>query len=454
MNSSLRKSSSYNQILEKLVLPIGDLAFGTSFIRELKNWRRISSLNKDELNKLSLGKLGRILDFASSKIPFYRLLSKGDLSDPLSWLKDFPVVDKTDYNRDINRFLSLPREKLIPHYSSGSSGIQGVVYMNKQEQSISQAVQTMFWEWSGYYPGKPIVQTGMTPDRGTAKSLKDLFFNTKYYNAFGLDQDALRSILLKQANLNNFHLGGYASSLYLLATTALENNIAKVKFDAALSWGDKMFPQYRQKISKAFGCRVFDTYGTTEGTMIAAQKDLDYYYIITPHVYLEILDDDNNEVPDGNIGRVVVTRLDGYSMPLIRYANGDLAIKLPQNKYPEKRDLAFPLLEMIVGRDTDIVYTSSGKYLIVHFFTGIFEFYPEIKQFKVIQRELSKIEIDYIAGKGFRPDVLTKIEDSITHKLGERLPIDWKEVQSIKPTASGKPQIIESFVAGRGKALK
>jgi phenylacetate-CoA ligase len=187
--------------------------------------------------------------------------------------------------------------------------------------------------------------------------------------------------------------------------------------------------------------------------MIAAQKDLDYYYIITPHVYLEILDEYNNEVPDGNIGRVVVTRLDGYSMPLIRYANGDLAIKLPKNRYPEKRDLAFPLLEMIVGRNTDIVYTTSGKFLIVHFFTGIFEFYSEIKQFKVIQRELTKIEIEYIAGKGFHPDVLHRIEDSIAQKLGERLTIDWKEVQSIKPTPSGKPQIIESFIAGRGESL-
>ena len=446
-------ASFYNQILEKIILPVGDYTFGTSFISELKNWRKISQLSEKELNRLSAINLGKLLGFTTSNVPFYKQFAGGNTLDPVPWLKTLPVVDKTDYNRDIERFLSASRGKLIPYYSSGSSGIQGIVYMNKREQSIAQAVQTMFWEWSGYYPGKPIVQTGMTPNRGTAKSLKDFFLNTRYYNAFGLDQDAITAILLKQANQKNFHLGGYASSLYLLATIALENSITDVRFDAAISWGDKMFPHYRQKISEAFACKVLDTYGTTEGTMIAAQKDLDYYYIITPHVYLEILDENNNEVPDGNIGRVVVTRLDGYSMPLIRYANGDLAMKLPKNRYPEKRDLAFPLLEMVVGRDTDIVYTASGKHLIVHFFTGIFEFYSEIKQFKVIQRELTKIEIEYLAGKGFCSDILHRIEDSIAQKLGERLTIDWKEVQSIKPTASGKPQIIESFIAGRGESL-
>ncbi len=328
-------ASFYNQILEKIILPVGDYTFGTSFISELKNWRKISQLSEKELNRLSAINLGKLLGFTTSNVPFYKQFAGGNTLDPVPWLKTLPVVDKTDYNRDIERFLSASRGKLIPYYSSGSSGIQGIVYMNKREQSIAQAVQTMFWEWSGYYPGKPIVQTGITPNRGTAKSLKDFFLNTRYYNAFGLDQDAITAILLKQANQKNFHLGGYASSLYLLATIALENSITDVRFDAAISWGDKMFPHYRQKISEAFACKVLDTYGTTEGTMIAAQKDLDYYYIITPHVYLEILDEYNNEVPDGNIGRVVVTRLDGYSMPLIRYANGDLAIKFFKKRYPE-----------------------------------------------------------------------------------------------------------------------
>lgn len=437
----------YNRILEKAILPSGDLFLGTSFIRELRRWRQISRLSETELARLSNDNLRKLLVFATEHIPYYKEYAKKELIDTVEWLKEFPVVDKNDYNSNIDAFISVPRDRLIPNYSSGSSGVQGVVYMNKKEQSISRAIQTMMWEWSGYYPGKPFVQTGMTPNRGIVKSLKDFFFKTRYYSAFDLDQDELTRILKKQHGLSNFHLGGYASSLYLLAVAALQNNISDIRFDAVISWGDKMFPHYRRRISEAFGCRVYDTYGTTEGTMIAAQKDLDYYYIITPHVYLEILDENYNEVPDGNIGHVVVTRLDGYSMPLIRYANGDLAVKLPRERYPQKCDLAFPLLEMVVGRDTDIVLTASGKYLIVHFFTGIFEFFPEIRQFKVIQRGLNSVEIEYIPGRNFVPVVLCRIEEQIADRLGEKLPVNWKEVQRINPSPSGKPQIIESYIS-------
>lgn len=437
----------YNRLLESIILPTGDFLLGTSFGRELIKWRKIFRMSETELERLSIDNLRKLLIFATNHVPSYKKDAPKELPDTIEWLKTFPVIEKSDYNNRIDSFLSMQRDRLIPNYSSGSSGVQGVVYMSKKELSAAQAIQTLFWEWSGYYSGKPLVQTGMTPNRGLVKSLKDLLFRTRYYNAYGLSNRELLTILQRQSGLKNYHLGGYASSLYLLACEVLDNHLTDVKFDAAISWGDKMFPHYRAKITEAFGCRVFDTYGTTEGTMIAAQKDMDYYYIITPHVYLEILDENDNEIPDGKIGKVVVTRLDGYAMPLIRYANGDLAVKLPRNRYPSKRDLAFPLLEMIVGRDTDIVLTPSGKYLIVHFFTGIFEFFPEIRQFKVIQKEIKRVEIEYIPGRNFVPEVLNRIEQQIARRLGEVLPVRWKEVQRISPTASGKPQIIESHIS-------
>lgn len=443
----------YNRLLEKVILPSGDLLLGTSFISEFKKWCQISLLKEAELGRLSMDNLRNLLVNATANVPYYKKFSYNNSANPIAWLKEFPVVDKSDFNNNIDLFLSVPKDRLIPQYSSGSSGVQGVVYLNKKEQSATQAIQTIFWEWSGYYPGKPIVQTGMTPSRGLVKSIKDFFLRTKYYNAYGLDSRELSMILKRQSGLQNYHLGGYASSLYLLACEALARNESTVKFDAAISWGDKMFPHYRTKINEAFGCHVYDTYGTTEGTMIAAQKDLEYYYIISPHVYLEILDENDNEVQDGSIGRVVVTRLDGFSMPIIRYANGDLAAKLPRDQYPENRELAYPLLKMVVGRDTDIVHTASGKFLIVHFFTGIFEFFPEIRQFKVIQRELSSIEIEYIPGRNFSAGILLRIEQQITDKLGEVLPVNWKEVHKIKATASGKPQIIESYISVYRKSL-
>jgi phenylacetate-CoA ligase len=182
--------------------------------------------------------------------------------------------------------------------------------------------------------------------------------------------------------------------------------------------------------------------------MIAAQKDLEFMYIMSPNVYLEILDDNGNVVPDGLMGNVVVTSLVAKSMPLIRYKIGDLAIKLPKSEYPVKRDLQLPLLKKVIGRDTDIVKTPSGKFMVVHTFTGIFEHFTEIEQFCIVQHNIESIEILYIPREIFKISILHSIEDLIQKYLEEpSFKIFFKEVECIPPTPSGKPQIIISNIS-------
>jgi len=143
--------------------------------------------------------------------------------------------------------------------------------------------------------------------------------------------------------------------------------------------------------------------------MIAAQKDLPYMYIMSTDVYIEILDDNGNEVP----------------------GIGDLAIKLPRENYPKQREYAYPLLQKVIGRDTDLIKTRSGKYMIVHSFTGIIEHYPEIKQYTVLQNDLDGIVIQYIADKNFEIKILDKIEQKIRKSLQEdSFYIHFKEVDS------------------------
>lgn len=169
-------------------------------------------------------------------------------------------------------------------------------------------------------------------------------------------------------------------------------------------------------------------------------------YIMTPNVYLEIIDDNGNEVGDGQIGNVVVTNLNSYAMPLIRYRIGDLAIKLPSFKYPDNRKIQLPLLQKVIDRDNDIVKTANGKYLIVHSFTGIFEHYSQVKQFCVIQKDLNGIIIKIIPNQGCNEDVLDEIKNKIHEITDQSFVVDFNIVNKIEPTPSGKPQIIQSLL--------
>lgn len=435
----------YNHFLENAVLPLGDTLLGTQYISTLKELRSIQHLSESGLEELQQKKLSNVLTHAVNHIPFYKILRKGNEAPSIS---DFPIMTKVVIKENLDNLLWHPEIKgeLICEKSSGSSGVQGQVFMSRKEQSIVQAAQTLFWEWAGYRIGTSILQTGMTLNRGTVKKTKDILFRTQYESAFGLDENEVEQVLKGLVNKPRSFLGGYASSLYVYAQVAEKNKIDSIRFDGVISWGDKMFSHYRSLIEQQFNTRVFDTYGTTEGFMIAGQKDLEYYYILSPQVYLEIVDEKGREVPDGEMGYVVVTNLDAYEMPLIRYYLGDLAVKLPRSKYPATRSLNFPLLERIIGRDTDIARTPSGKSMIVHFFTGIFEHVPEINQFRVIQNSLDAITIEYIPDNRFTPQILEGLTKKIQDHLQEPFPVFFKEVNSIPNSPSGKPQIIVSTI--------
>lgn len=439
----------YNFILEYFVLPIGDFFNKTSYIKQLRYWRGIDDLSEDELKQLQEKNLKALLNHATEHVSRYNSIElKGE--NPYKWIESFPILTK-DYLRNNEESLlskKVSKKHLIPYSSSGSSGVQSTVYMNKKEQSIIRGILTHWWEWSTYSIGSPIVQTGITPQRGIVKKLKDLLFKTTYINAFSHSEDDLKKICTQLNNTSTYFLAGYASSLNVIAEYALKNNY-KIRCRGVISLGDKLFAHYRKNIEKTFASKVLDTYGSNEGLMIAAQKDLDYLYILSPHVYVEIVDDYGKPLPDGEMGHILVTRLDGFSMPLIRFKLGDLGIVLPKNKYPKDRAFNYPLLEKIVGRETDVITTTNGKKLVVHSFTGIFEYVPEIKQFKVIQKDRNGILIVYIKDIGFSKAVLQKITKELQQYIqDDTFQIEYEEVEEILPTKSGKPQIIESHLYG------
>ncbi len=436
----------YNTLIENIVLPVGDKALGSSFMKIVREVRRDVALSAHAIAELQQKKLQDILKFSTTQSSFYKKLGIQEKVSPVDWLKSFPILDKPTLNSNVDDMLTMPKDKLIKNSSSGSSGVQTVGYYSQREMDTFRAIQTVFWEWGGYQLGDQLIQTGMGLNRSRVKKIKDYLLRTKYMIAFNPDPVEVKETFSKLGD-DTYRFFGYASSLYVYAQLAKELGLNGPKFKSMVCWGDKMFPHYRDLIREQFGCEVTETYGAAEGFQMAGQKDLPYMYIMAPWVYMEILDDDGNEVEDGEMGHVVVTSLIARAMPMIRYRIGDLAVKLPKNNYPPKRDLELPLLKRVVGRDTDIVKTPNSRWLIVHTFTGVFEYYPEIKQFRIVQRELENFEVEYIRGDNFDLRILDKVSAHL-EKVIQDDSISWNytEVASIPNSPSGKPQIIKSML--------
>jgi phenylacetate-CoA ligase len=132
-------------------------------------------------------------------------------------------------------------------------------------------------------------------------------------------------------------------------------------------------------------------------------------------------------------------------MPLIRYKIGDMAVKLPEKEYPENRALDMPLLKEVIGREADVLKTPRGNYLSVHSFTGLFAKYPQIRQFKVIRKSYDKLQIDFVPDNNFQSEDLSYLKKWIEEEITNEFNIAFNKVHFIKPSKSGKPQIIEDL---------
>ena len=433
-----------NFLLEKLVLKVVDFLLGIKFMSTLIELRSMYSSDKDKIIEVQQNKLNKLLLHAINNVPFYSNFKHLKKEDNLHLhLNKFPIVNKTLLLEQQNNLLADEKKNLIKCVSSGSTGQQSILYMSKVDQSYVRATQILWWEWAGYKIGDPVLQTGITPNRGFIKTIKDNLLNTYYLQAFTHNKDDVIKALKWAKTKNKPVLAGYASSLYVIAKYAIEEDIS-VDFKVAITWGDKLFDHYKKIIKQAFNVDIYETYGSAEGLMLGGQKDQENMYQMLLNSYVEIVDDNDLPVKDGEMGHVIVTNLNAFAMPLIRYRIGDLAIKLPANSIPKTRELGLPVWQKIIGRDTDLVKTKLNKFLVVHSFTGIFEHIPEIKQFCVIQNNIDGIIINIIRGEGFDNKILIEIQQEILKHINEPFKIEFKEVDFIAPTKSGKPQLIIS----------
>jgi phenylacetate-CoA ligase len=291
--------------------------------------------------------------------------------------------------------------------------------------------------------GLPHLQTGMSLKRGATKRLKDLVFRCTYTSAFDLTDPAMEGMLRRIDRRGIQAVFGYASSIYVLARF-LERRGLRRRMQGIFTWGDSLFPHYRELIEGVFQCRVTDCYGLGEGLQTAAQcEEHDALHEAMHGVIVEIVDWQGRPVPDGELGRVIVTRLAAGPMPLLRYDTGDVASFVDG---PCACGRPLRRMSRVQGRATDIVTTPAGDRLIVHFFTQIFEMIPEIAQFQVRQERPEAIDIRYVEGPGFTPRALEAVRQQIEANCRYPLSMVFTAVREIPLEKSNKRRFVISTV--------
>jgi phenylacetate-CoA ligase len=223
---------------------------------------------------------------------------------------------------------------------------------------------------------------------------------------------------------------------YLLATGQRIPNIK-----ALICSAETLYPWQRELIEKAFECRLFNRYGCREFGDIAQEcskrKGL---HLHTDRIFLEIVDQYQKPVKDGVSGELVLTDLDNYGFPLIRYRIGDVGVMATDLC---SCGINLPLLANIEGRTLDVVKCPNGNRLGGTFWTLLFRSKPGIKSFQVLQENIEGVTIKYVKDSSTVID-FSYFSNKIKEKCGMDIKIIFTEVAEIKKTKSGKTRFVIS----------
>lgn len=206
-------------------------------------------------------------------------------------------------------------------------------------------------------------------------------------------------------------------------------------------FGETLSPELRQQVRKVWGVGVTDMYSSTEVGYMALQcPEHEHYHVQAETMYLEVLDEDDRPCAPGEVGRVVVTPLHNFAMPLLRYEVGDYA----EVGEPCPCGRGLPVLKRVVGRTRNMVHTPDGKCYWPSFPIADLLKIADIRQIQLRQVSLNTIEVFLAMDERLNTYQEAQLEEKLHASLNYPFTLKFIRVDSIAVQKNGK---YEDFIS-------
>ncbi len=251
-----------------------------------------------------------------------------------------------------------------------------------------------------------------------------------YLNRNVTQENVIEYVLRKNA----LYLASRPKSLQSLAL-ATERLQIPLKLDVVTTFGTGVTDDEREDFQQIWGARVFSLYSSGEGCKIASTCETGHHYHVNPELnYLEILDDNGQPCSVGQPGRVVITPIYNTAQPLIRYEQGDIAVR----GHGCSCGKLLPVLQEISGRIGHLFHFPDGHSVAPFFPTK--EFYANFgtKTWQLVQTGPLEVELRYVpAGPNFVPNEAYAL-DVIRRRVRSGLKVTFVALAETPLTKAGK----------------
>jgi phenylacetate-CoA ligase len=370
-------------------------------------------------------------------------------------MSKLPVLTKKDIRDKHHKLVSccVSRKEMIP-YRSGGSGDQIRFYITRNQLSWEVAAEYRAYRWAGYKLGDRCFMFWGSPMdlskyKGMIKKLTKFLERTMVADTYVMSDESMERLASSLLHYKPETIRGYAASVYMMADYLVKRGINKVRPTSVITSAETLFDFRRKTIEKAFGCPVFDYYGSREVGAIAAEcREHSGYHISAENVLVEFVRDDEN-VSFGEKGSLLLTSLRNFGMPFIRYEIGDVGT--PSNEICNC-GRGLPLMAAVEGRISDFmaVYDKHSKSI-----RPVGPVYPVIiyalmhvplKSCRMIQDSLEHVTIKAVKNVGYTQKDTDFLVDHIHKFLGDEIQLDFEFVDNLVPLPSGKRSVFTSRI--------
>jgi phenylacetate-CoA ligase len=427
--------------------PLWDLKDRSQRLREWKILEQQQWWSRERLDRLQWERLGNLLKYAGRHSGFYRSrfqhlgIEPGQIRTPADFQR-IPVTTKQDLRNNLDSFISdqFDRSQLVIAKTGGSTGVSLNLFFDEACQERRNAAQLMADRWAGWDLGlkkAAIWGNPPVPVSFKQKLRHYLLDRTIYLDTMDLNDQSMGAFVDQWRQEKPGAVFGHAHSIFIFASYLRDNKVTDLRPQGIVATSMMLLDHERAIIEEVFGCAVTNRYGCEEVGLIACECEQHKgMHLNLPHVYVEFLDEQNNPVPPGEPGKIVVTDLNNFAMPLIRYRVEDVGV------YTEREcacGRGFPLLERLEGRVADFLkLPGGGRVAGISLVERTLTKVPGVEQMQLVQDSLNHVTINRVKGGEFSDQTDDKLLEAMREVFDERVSLTVNDVPTIPQEASGK----------------
>jgi len=184
------------------------------------------------------------------------------------------------------------------------------------------------------------------------------------------------------------------------------------------TFAETLRPETRSVIREAWGAGVADMYSAQEMGYLALQcPDSEGYHVQSENVLLEVLDDEDRPCGPGQTGRVVITALHNFAMPLIRYELSDIV----EVGGPCSCGRGLPVIRGIRGRLRNLATLPDGRRIWPPFYAADWSHLVPARQIQIVQKTVQQMEVRLVMDR----DVTEEEKRRFAAKMREAMGYDF-----------------------------